>query len=518
MNGKNLVFRHPGTLLSVTTNCHEALTKLWGLGFDYIWVDAVCINQGDSPERNAQVAMMSKIYSSAKRVVVFLGEKSNDSDLAMEYLMSHKFAEGSSSAFPQRTRMAVTSLFRRPWFGRIWVLQEVGAARECWVVCGTKLMSLFNFHAFHMHNIERYDPLEEFPYPVRSYTDYRGLMKGRGWSAKKLLLHLLCATRHCGATDPRDKYFALLSMLNDQRSESLTADYSKETSEVYTDLAVYILENIGLSLLCAMQGERVISNLPSWVPDWSVDCGRACSVLGNNVLRFEAGGNPELMRAEMLKPVDRSPMLELKLVGFELGTIVQLGTNYDRNQPNFKQAARTWQQFYCLQGGSIHASDEQQASRLQGFFRTVSFGYAFELRDVISWAPESEGNNTPEFRAQRVQISESYRAGISEDTQFDDYRSREYSRKVREVMHKRRLFRTDRDCGIGPEEAKIHDVLCIFLGAPTPFLVRRFGTYCTLIGECYVDGMMYGDMIPTAFDYESPETHQSLVLVEFILR
>jgi hypothetical protein len=42
-------------------------------------VDTVCINQGDLKERGEQVRHMKKIYSSAERVVVYLGEEADGS-------------------------------------------------------------------------------------------------------------------------------------------------------------------------------------------------------------------------------------------------------------------------------------------------------------------------------------------------------------------------------------------------------------------------------------------------------
>lgn len=48
-----------------------------------LWVDAICINQDDIDERNAQVKRMGRIYSLATRVVVWLGEESADSRLAL---------------------------------------------------------------------------------------------------------------------------------------------------------------------------------------------------------------------------------------------------------------------------------------------------------------------------------------------------------------------------------------------------------------------------------------------------
>lgn len=39
----------------------------------YLWIDALCIDQGNIPERNHQVAQMTSIYSNAEEVIVWLG-------------------------------------------------------------------------------------------------------------------------------------------------------------------------------------------------------------------------------------------------------------------------------------------------------------------------------------------------------------------------------------------------------------------------------------------------------------
>lgn len=39
-----------------------------------IWLDAVCIDQGDAGERNHQILWMSHIFSKAFRVIIYLGE------------------------------------------------------------------------------------------------------------------------------------------------------------------------------------------------------------------------------------------------------------------------------------------------------------------------------------------------------------------------------------------------------------------------------------------------------------
>ena len=83
-----------------------------------IWVDAVCINQADINERGHQVQIMAKIYSKAYRVIIWLGEATDNSDRALEEIRVAKFTNSSDN---KKTQQAILALLQRPWFRRIWV-------------------------------------------------------------------------------------------------------------------------------------------------------------------------------------------------------------------------------------------------------------------------------------------------------------------------------------------------------------------------------------------------------------
>jgi hypothetical protein len=50
-----------------------------------IWIDAICINQKNSGERNSQVKQMRDIYGLAQRTIIYLGEGDDD----MRSMMKH---------------------------------------------------------------------------------------------------------------------------------------------------------------------------------------------------------------------------------------------------------------------------------------------------------------------------------------------------------------------------------------------------------------------------------------------
>ena len=54
---------------------------------------------------------------------------------------------------------------------------------------------------------------------------------------------------------------------------NLAIDYSKDVAEIFTKLAIYLLEHIGLDFLTAIEGSVGSGMLLSWVPDWSISTG-----------------------------------------------------------------------------------------------------------------------------------------------------------------------------------------------------------------------------------------------------
>jgi hypothetical protein len=60
---------------------------------------------------------MAKIYSSAHRVIVWLGEKAEDTDGALENICFA--ANGKSTEHSKKE--TILNLLQRPWFQCIWV-------------------------------------------------------------------------------------------------------------------------------------------------------------------------------------------------------------------------------------------------------------------------------------------------------------------------------------------------------------------------------------------------------------
>ncbi|QSZ34409.1 hypothetical protein DSL72_006001 [Monilinia vaccinii-corymbosi] len=128
-----------GRLISITPNLDNALRNLRDSNSPRtLWVDALCINQDDLDERAAQVALMRRVYSDATTVLIWLGPEADGSEEAMRSI--ERFDKGYWRTYDFQTQFM--EILFRPWFTRIWTVQEFVMARHS-VVDGRMKNPLF---------------------------------------------------------------------------------------------------------------------------------------------------------------------------------------------------------------------------------------------------------------------------------------------------------------------------------------------------------------------------------------
>ncbi|KAF4624545.1 hypothetical protein G7Y89_g13625 [Cudoniella acicularis] len=234
--------------LPVTVNLHSALSRLRDRYLErIIWVDSICINQANEREKGFQIELMAKIYSQANRVIVYLGETADDSDQALEDIRVVAEDESTTSSSSGESQERILKLLERPWFRRIWVLQEVAVARRILVVCGS---SEINGYAFcsGLNKVElSYDAHTDLQNRIRSLTY---LIRGAIFRPKyttipsgKISLGELIDMYHTReATKRHDKVYALVGMSSDDpHTAGLTPDYSVPWKTLLQRLIQYVL-------------------------------------------------------------------------------------------------------------------------------------------------------------------------------------------------------------------------------------------------------------------------------------
>src|SRR6266566_2663695 len=111
-----------------------------------LWIDAICINQDNHDERNHQVQMMSRIYTRAKEVCIWLGEDSDESKTAIDFIHNEitelkNIDKICSDKKYTHKWQALLMLMQRPWFSRRWVVQEIALASRAKLYCGPNSIS-----------------------------------------------------------------------------------------------------------------------------------------------------------------------------------------------------------------------------------------------------------------------------------------------------------------------------------------------------------------------------------------
>lgn len=250
---------------SVETRRNPGLAEL-AVG-TYWWVDALCINQSDIQERNAQVTQMRRIYSQARFIAIWLGPGADDSDLAIEAYRSYQsfgavprppaaaLSEQERTWLDSLPRKALEKLWQRPWWRRVWVWQEATTPHvpiEFW--CGAARVPFDVAYAANSAIGHRQSPSDDAVFPYNNYLyAMRQLWAGRaGRSAMINIspLWLLDEATRLAASDPRDRVYALLPICGELRPENMeekvgmaiTVDYGLDVEEVFRVATIFVLQ------------------------------------------------------------------------------------------------------------------------------------------------------------------------------------------------------------------------------------------------------------------------------------
>ncbi|KAL5316368.1 hypothetical protein ACEPPN_015413 [Leptodophora sp. 'Broadleaf-Isolate-01'] len=236
----------------VTVNLHAALSRLRDHSFErIIWVDAICINQKNLQEQSQQVQLMAKIYCSAHRVIVWLGEEAVGLEGALEDIRLAANKELTERSKKEINEQAILNLLQRPWFQRIWVLQEVAAARHVVIMCGSIEIDGYTF-CLGLKSLKlSYTASPELQtVPSVTYlmeqaslrSKYTTNLPGRFSLNVRCLAELIDMFHTRKASDVRDKVYALLGMSSDDPGETdLRPDYEISWKELFQKLVKFVL-------------------------------------------------------------------------------------------------------------------------------------------------------------------------------------------------------------------------------------------------------------------------------------
>jgi hypothetical protein len=267
----------------------QALRRKNKLCEDRWWIDSLCINQTNLTERAQQVKLMQKIYYHAEEVVVWLGEESDDSDLAVDFIkLLDKIKREATSVEQIRTSFGLQSgkytahwkayetFLSRKWWSRVWTIQEFVIPLKLMFWCGLQEVS----KAAVCRSLSVADKCtsvgiketRSFWYGFnrrRVWELYEAELK-QGLKSTRSLLSLAAYFCFMDVTDDRDRLYGMMAMSTDG-SSLLDVSYLSSCEDVYMRFAqAFITKYKSLDIICfaSVFSAPSGSTLPSWVPDW----------------------------------------------------------------------------------------------------------------------------------------------------------------------------------------------------------------------------------------------------------
>jgi hypothetical protein len=495
--------------LSVTQNLGVALSHL---RFEdkprELWIDAICIDQSNIKERGSQVKGMGDIYKRADRVVVWLGPEADDSTHAIGLVKSlaskmdvdwdtgavkpsllsenelHWADRGTELPYTERDCRAFYNFLHRAWFERLWVRQEIAfSTSNATVICGRAAVLWEEFRKLNYFLI-----FKRMPPNLLSGLDQEKL-RTRARNIEGMARHTSSnptwlTLRHAGSSkcsDPRDRIYANLSFIQDvEGGIGIEPNYNLSTFHVYVQLVLGLLKfhrRIDILRSCELSANP--DDFPSWTPNWSISTNPFPTVKSDAY----APSNAHYLKGGVLR-VDG--VLRAILATTE---ICRLGVN--ENEGEACSEIR-----WIAPENVLDDSYPGGGTLLDAFCRTLACG------DFRENQPERE--DLPDWQSSKDFVSDLLES--KEGSQADNER-----KFLSTVIYYGcgRCFFTTKDGFVGwaPELARAGDIVCMILGCQTPLVLREIRQACyQVVGECYMDGIMDGELIfgslPENYRYE----------------
>lgn len=514
-----------GLLMMVNNNVNLALCRLREpASTRVLWIDALCINQEDNDEKSNQIKLMGQVYAKARQAPIWPGEEAaSDTDAFMAIQAIYDLRNQRSTtgikekptvdeinalpSFPKNGWDHIKSLLTRPWFTRLWVIQEAVKAKDAVLLLGNKTLPYS-----HLGTVA-------LGLPIIAIEDLIGVaqlcstmliqscisMEKRGLNTLSIF-DLMLSTGTMDTSEPRDRLYSLLNLPLVEMEWVPLPNYNLSPMEVFRDFAILDLLHNNSMRAISWAGLQNLDELPDSVfPSWTPNIAKKNSASISATAYFQkkrAGGSLPIEAKVYGKSI-------LTLLGRRAGSITllgqsrkhhyaQAGVSQPQRPADFSESAlaveRTW----------INESHRMLARCYGSTFSNVSSLLMSDLykefvrASCLDWDSIHQRKPTDaaivELRTAIFQ-AKALEAGPIEGV-WDKYKL--YRRCLAQgvAFGSRLCFLEDGKMGWVPGGAKEEDVVFVFNGGVVPYLLRPQpdGTFWW-VGECWIQDIMDGEML-----------------------
>jgi hypothetical protein len=512
-----------GKPFEVRENLWTAINQLADVGEKVtIWIDAICIDQENVAERNHQVGIMRTIYGGAAQVYCWLGPADENSKLAFrlaKFVQEHqdsidkiidRFTHPDDDLLPSLD--GVAALCQRDYWYRIWVVQEITLADTVTVCCGDDSIEWDAFFGLLRLIAGRYTDIGLLIDQLRD-PEWAAYFRRHLGSAQILhtwrkdfkvsrpqLYQCLLHHSYRGSTDPRDLIFGLTGL--DSGEHQMEINYSLPVAQIYTDFAKQEITTSGrLDILTqirylAFDGSKISKyNLPSWVPDWSLDldCLFFREIYNKHV-------DPEFT-ASKGKPsecffINKGSVLIFK--GVQIDSIESSGSYTGiKDWDEYPRAVLAIQAWWNLIREKS-SNDKISTSSQKAFVRLL----------LVDRSCKSKEGFYLSLLGHIAELSRKYHPHRAVDCTLSEYSDRVvpvledlgwlfdvFSMICVNILNRRFCVGAAGTLCLVPEVAREGDIICLPLGCSHPIVLRSIEDHYIVLGEAYADGWMYGKAI-----------------------
>jgi hypothetical protein len=491
---------------------------------------------------------MRLIYQSCIRVLIWLGEEEADSYLCfwlvpqlIKAQAKQRMHGGSRQTFemsgldslqyqiPDQTHAcynALQTLLRRPWFHRVWIIQELAVSPKAVVYCGSRSCDWNEFnwavdYAFNSGLLSMRSS-EDFENLIKIEATRRCVMCGEEDNLK--LLRLCVRHRSCGATDPRDKVYALLGLSSDAQTRAasllkLTPDYDSDPQVMYIHLAVEMVRTYNDLEILSVPRVKSQLCLPSWVPDWTVsDSATPLRPWGDDSgehFHFSASGN------STYSATFSTDVSQLIVEGEVVDQIAAIGPVWNprpntqrfswrqilMNLCNDQNTFTEWERVARVDSEALYLTGERA---LDAYWKTITasyfphgkwvdgaYFYIWRKDTVILRLLARLGLLRLGWISEILLVVYLLLKGVVNLVRY--WRTlgtqpvSKFSQGMAPAIHRRVIRTRGGYIGLGPRMAAIGDSVVLAKGGRLPLLLRKDNEMWEFIGDCYVHGMMSGE-------------------------
>lgn len=501
----------------------------------YVWIDQLCINQSGEgkTEKTHQIRLMKDIYTKATQVLIWLGpgpDPATAQSIA-DILGCSKGAgdrrlklwEGSQ---PSEDAISIRYIWENPWFSRSWVVQESGLAKNRQPLIGLHPVDWQSItQAATSAHTARYQHVETaiFQHVMAVFIWDTFQLRSNDSDIFRGILFcsfLAMLGQYLQAGDPRDKILAFMGLWQ-PRSFDILSTAEESYSQVYTRLARSLVKDTRrLDVLAAvrpiplpMVGEGTIgeSSQPSWVPRWDMlDTHLAHSPFMAAPFRTQAS----TFRWRASSPHDEhvyAPPEDstLRTRGEIICSVNQVFSPITNKMFEPKGALEQTQQ------SRFSLAELQAALHFEE--------HSITLQDAVRIFIECSqlGRDIEQVQAELLELLVQFQSAVDQALPTEGILEQVF-RKFQDARslyrpQGRRLFTTawpdgtQTRNGLGPRFTQKEDKVAILHGARFPVILRRVGGESQkyyVVGDCYVDGIMYGE----AVDWEAEDAEDILLI------